>query len=199
MNVDDAGTLEKNGAKIEFGWSGNGDEKGWDAAAGFAPFRNFEAEIGLSRTRDDTESPSGTLHGRGLAFKWVPLQSSTGLSAGLKFEFNRERADSVTRSNSVTGLLTWGFTNTSLVHVNLGQERRRVGGDKEETLIWGVGLDWPLSHALRGTAESFGAEHSGPSHAVGLRYEVVAGVKLSGAMGRGNGTNFGNLGVAWEF
>ncbi len=199
MNVDDASTLEKGGAKIEFGWSGNKEIAGWDAAAGFAPFTNFEAEIGLSRLHDDTDSASGTLHGRGVALKWVPLQSSTGLSAGLKLELNRERAHSVTRTYSVIGLLTWGFANTSLVHVNLGQESARAEGGKEETLLWGVGLDWPLTKALRGTAETFGAEHSGPSHAVGLRYEVIAGLKLSGAVGRGHGTNFGNLGMAWEF
>src|SRR5690606_19894276 len=103
MTGDDASTLEKNGAKLEFGWSGDKDRDGWDAAAGFAPFNNFEAEIGLSREHDDTDSSSGTLHGRGLALKWVPLQSSAGLSAGLKFEFSRERANSVTRTQALTG------------------------------------------------------------------------------------------------
>ena len=49
------------------------------------------------------------------------------------------------------------------------------------------------------TAEVFGQEHAGPDKALGLRYEVAPGLKLSAAMGRGNERNFGRLGMAWEF
>ena len=38
-----------------------------------------------------------------------------------------------------------------------------------------------------------------PDKAIGLRYEVFDGFKLSAAVGRGNDRSFGNLGVAWEF
>jgi hypothetical protein len=32
-----------------------------------------------------------------------------------------------------------------------------------------------------------------------LRYELAEGLKVSGAIGRGNRRNIANIGVAWEF
>ena len=52
---------------------------------------------------------------------------------------------------------------------------------------------------LKLTTEVFGEEHSRPDKAIGLRYEIVAGLKLYGSVGRGNDRSFGNIGVAWEF
>jgi len=49
------------------------------------------------------------------------------------------------------------------------------------------------------TAEVFGEEGSGPDKALGLRYEVIEGFKISGAIGRGNERGFGQIGFAWEF
>lgn len=48
MNVDDASTLAKGGAKLEFGWSKDDSVRGFDAAAGYAPIDNLELEIGLA-------------------------------------------------------------------------------------------------------------------------------------------------------
>lgn len=65
--------------------------------------------------------------------------------------------------------------------------------------FWGVGLDVPLGGQLDFVVETFGAEHSGPDRQVGLRYTIAEGVKVSGAVGRGNDRNLANVGVAWEF
>ena len=73
------------------------------------------------------------------------------------------------------------------------------GRDDEDVNFWGVGLDLPLTEQLDFVVETFGAEHSGPDRQVGLRYTIAEGVKVSGAVGRGNDRNIANVGVAWEF
>lgn len=81
------------------------------------------------------------------------------------------------------------------MHVNLGREWAR----DEDLDFWGIGLDVPLGEQLDFVVETFGAEHSGPDRQVGLRYTIAEGVKISGAVGRGNDRNIANVGVAWEF
>ena len=71
--------------------------------------------------------------------------------------------------------------------------------DDEDLNFWGVGLDVPLTERLDFVVETFGAEHAGPDRQVGLRYTIADGVKISGAVGRGNDRNIANVGVAWEF
>jgi len=44
------------------------------------------------------------------------------------------------------------------------------------------------------TVETFDAEDSRPDKAVGLRYEILPGLKVSGAIGRGDGRSFGQAG-----
>ncbi len=200
LNVDDAGTLEKGGAKLEAGWSKDDKARGFEAAAGFAPIDKLELEVGLARTRDRAASPADTINGHGLTIKWVPLQVETGLSAGLKYEFGRDRLDGVsTRVHALNGLLSWRFEDGPAVHLNLGREITRERGEREGVNTWGVALDLPLTEQLDFVVETFGAEHSGPDRALGLRYEIADGLKLSGALGRGNGRNFANAGIAWEF
>lgn len=199
MYVDDASTLEQGGAELEFGWARDGETSCWEGAAGYAPIDNVELEISAGRARDGTVSPSLTLYGRGFAAKWVPLQSDTGLSAGLKYTFAREEGSDVARTHGLSGLLTWSFTGGQLVHVNLGREVIDESGESEDTKVWGVGLDWPVTATLRATAETFGAENSKPSQAIGLRYEIFPGFKASAAIGQNDGDEFGNAGVAWEF
>src|SRR5690606_121905 len=60
LNVDDAGTLDKGGAKLEAGWSKDDEARGFEAAAGFGPIDNVEMEIGFARTRDHASSPTDT-------------------------------------------------------------------------------------------------------------------------------------------
>lgn len=198
MAVDDAGTLERGGAKLEFGWSRDDAVRGYEGAAGFGPIDNVEVEVGFGRAKDRDADPDAKIHAVGAAIKWVPLQSETGLSAGLKYEYGRERVsgEDSTRVDALAGLATWAFEQGPRVHVNLGREWAR---DYEDVNFWGVGLDLPLTEQLDFVVETFGAEHSGPDRQVGLRYTIAEGVKVSGAVGRGNDRNIANVGVAWEF
>ena len=60
-------------------------------------------------------------------------------------------------------------------------------------------MDFPITEQLDFAVETFGEEHSGPDRQVGLRYTIAEGVKVSGAVGRGNDRTIANVGVAWEF
>ena len=205
MAVDDAGTLDRGGAKLEVGWSKDDRVRGWDAAAGFAPIDNLELEIALERARDHDTSPHTRLSGVGFAAKWVPLQAETGLSAGLKLEFGRARADDrvgnkeTARTRGLVGLGSWAFESGQIVHLNLGREWERVDGDSEGVNVWGLGFEQPLAETVQLTLEIFGAEHSRPDKQAGLRWEVADGLKLSVAAGRGNKRSFASAGIAWEF
>ncbi len=202
MVVDDAGTLERGGSKLEFGWSKDDKARGMDGAVGYGPIDNVEVEFGFGRVRDRGVSPTDTVKAIGAALKWVPLQSEMGLSAGLKLEYANEdskRAEDV-RLQALTGLLTWAFEAGPLLHVNLGHEWTDVdGGEDEDVGTWGIGLDVPLTARLSFTLETFGAEAVRPDRQVGLRYEIAEGLMVSGAIGRGNDRSVASLGVAWEF
>lgn len=195
MAVDDAGTLERGGAKLEYGWSRDDAVRGYEGAAGFGPIDNVEVEVGFGRAKDRDADPDAKVRAVGAAVKWVPLQSETGLSAGLKYEYGRERVsgEDSTRVDALAGLATWAFEQGPRVHANLGREWAR---DDEDVNFWGVGLDVPLTAQLDFVIETFGEEHSGPDRQVGLRYTIAEGVKISGAAGRGNDRNIANVGVA---
>lgn len=205
MNVDDAGTLDRGGAKVEFGWSKDDQVKGFEGAVGYGPIDNVEVELSLARMKDSDASPEQTFKGVGAAVKWVPLQQETGLSAGLKFEWGREKAtDDAGLDESADGkalivLVGWGLASGQTLHLNLSREWVKVEGETEAGNGWGVGTAYPLTEQLALTAEFFGAQHSAPDRAIGLRYEIQDGLKLSGAIGRGNDRSFANLGIAWEF
>lgn len=169
---------------------------------GYGPIDNLEVELTFGRIRDKAMSPTDTIDALGAGLKWVPLQSETGLSAGLKLDFAREWADhsADAKVTALKGLATWTFESGPRLHVNLGHEWVDFdGAGNEDASTWGVGLDVPLTKPLHLTAETFGAEGARPDRAVGLRYEIAEGLKLSGAVGRGNDRSFANLGVAWEF
>lgn len=205
MVVDDAGTLDKGGAKLEFGWSRDDHTRGLDAAGGYGPIENLEVELALAQARDREPDPSVRLHGVGVAMKWAPLQAETGLSAGVKLEHGRERAhirnapDETARANAVTGLATWSFAGGQAAHLNLGREWVRADGDTDAANTWGVGFEHPLTEAFTIAAEVFGVEETRPDRQIGVRYEILEGLKVSGAVGRGNDRSFANVGVAWEF
>ncbi|HQZ01247.1 MAG TPA: hypothetical protein PKW99_01235 [Thauera sp.] len=198
MAVDDAGTLERGGAKLEFGWSKDDSVRGLEGAVGFGPIDNVELELGFGRAKDRDPSPHVNVRGLGAAVKWVPLQAETGLSAGLKYEYGRERVsgDSAEHANALAGLATWAFPAGPRLHVNLGREWVRDGDNAN---FWGVAMDFPITEQLDFAVETFGEEHSGPDRQLGVRYEIADGLKLSAAAGRGNDRNIANVGVAWEF
>jgi hypothetical protein len=205
MMVDDAGTMDLHGAKVEFGWSRDDKARGWDAVAGFSPIEHLELEVGLERLRDRATAPATHLNGTGFAVKWVPLQQETGLSAGLKLEVGRVRINDhlapaeTERAHSLNGLLTWRTEAEQKLHLNLGREWVKLAGARENANTWGVGFEQPLRENLQLTLETYGAERSRPDKQVGLRWEIVDGLKLSVAAGRGNSRSFAQAGVAWEF
>lgn len=202
MTVDDAGTLARGDAKLELGWSKDDKTRGFEGAVGYGPIENVEVELAFGRSRDHAAEPTDTIRAVGAALKWVPLQSDNGLSAGLKVEYAHENAHQSTdaRIGAINGLLSWNFAIGPRLHVNLGHEWVEWVGDADEDVnTWGVGLDVPVSDKLSFIAETFGAEGSVPDRQIGLRYEIADGLKLSGAVGRGNDRTLANLGMAWEF
>lgn len=206
MNVDDAGTLDKGGLKVEGALSRDDKLRGGELVFGFAPIDDLEIGISVARATDRDPDPSTRLRGTGISFKWVPIQNDTGWSLGASFGYGHARVNErstpdkfTEREYAFSGLATYRFENEQVVHLNLGATRVKAQGDSESVGTWGVGYEYPLVENLKLTAEVFGEEHAGPDKAVGLRYEIAAGLKISGAVGRGNDRSFGQVGFSWEF
>lgn len=205
MAVDDAGTLERGGYKLEAGWSKDDRERGLEVAAGWGPVENVEVELAFGQARDRGTDPSTRLNGIGFAAKWVPLQAETGLSAGLKLELGRTRIDErvdgthTERTQALLGLASWRFESGHILHFNAGREWSRYRGEREHANVWGLGFEQPVGETVQITLEVFGAEGARPDRQIGVRWEVAEGLKLSAAVGRGNERSFANAGVAWEF
>lgn len=206
MNVDDAGTLDKGGMKIEGVLSKDDKTRGGELLFGFSVIENLEMEIGVARATDHATDPDSRARGIGFGAKWVPYQNDTGWSLGARFDYGRTRINDretpqkfTERSYSASALASYRLENGQVLHINLGAARTKALGDSETLGTWGVGYEFPLTDSLRLTVETFGEEHSGPDKALGLRYEIVDGLKVSGAVGRGNDRSFGQVGFAWEF
>jgi hypothetical protein len=206
MNVDDAGTLDRGGMKVEGAWRKDDKTRGTEFVFGFSPLENLEVGIGVARDSDHANNPATRFNAVGVGFKWVPIQSDTGWSFGATLDFGRTRVtDYVTpdrfteQETAINGLATWRTEPGNTVHLNLGAKRVKAQGQSDTLGTWGAGYEHPLIENLKLTAEIFGEEHSRPDKAVGLRYEIVEGLKVSGAVGRGNGRSFGQVGFAWEF
>lgn len=206
MQVDDAGTLGAGGLKIEGALARDHKTRGGEAVFGFAPLEHLEIGLAVSRANDREPDPSTRMTGRGIGFKWVPLQNETGWSLGVKLDLGRTRindranAEKYTeREYALTGLASHRFADGQVAHFNLGSKRIEAQGESDRVGTWGLGYEFPLAEKLKLTAEIFGEEHARPDKALGLRYEVFEGFKLSGAIGRGNDRSFGQVGFAWEF
>lgn len=206
MNVDDAGTLDKGGMKVEGVWSKDDRTRGGELVFGFSPIDDLELEVGAGRAHDSSARPATRFDGFGVGAKWVPYQNEKGWSLGARVDFgltrikDRETPDRFSeRSYALTGLASYRFENEQVLHLNLGTERIRAKGESDTAGTWGIGYEFPLMEGLQLTVETFGAEDARPDRAVGLRYEVLPGVKVSGAIGRGNDRSFGQAGFAWEF
>jgi hypothetical protein len=206
MNVDDAGTLDKGGLKVEGALSRDDKERGGELVFGFAPIEDLEVGISAARATDRDPDPSTKLRGTGISFKWVPFQNDTGWSLGASFGYGHARVNERSASAKFTekeyafsGLATYRFENEQVAHLNLGATRVKAQGDSDTVGTWGVGYEYPIVANLKLTAEVFGEEHAGPDKAVGLRYEIAEGLKISGAVGRGNDRSFGQVGFSWEF
>lgn len=201
MAVDDAGTLDPGGAKVEFGWRKDGPARGADIGAGFSPIESLELGATFTWARDRSESPEAIGRGVDVQVKWVPVRNATGLSAGLEGIVSRgwlhDGPDA--REAKLLGLCTWAFAEGPLLHVNGGYRWTKAGDERTHGALWGVGLDVPVVEDLHVTLETYGARRERPDNAVGLRWQVAHGWKLSAAFGRGNDRRFANAGVAVEF
>ena len=206
MNVDDAGTLDKGGMKVEGVLGKDDKERSGEMLFGFSFIENLEMEVGVARATDHGTNPDSRARGIGFGAKWVPYQNETGWSLGARFDYGRTRINDretpeklTERSYSASALASYRLENGQVLHINLGAARTKAQGDSETLGTWGIGYEFPLIDSLQLTVETFGEEHSGPDKAVGLRYEVFDGFKVSGAVGRGNDRSFGQVGLAWEF
>lgn len=206
MNTDDAGTLAKGGMKLEGVWSADDETRGGEIVFGFSPLEKLELEVAASRANDGSANPDTKLRGVGFGAKWVPYQNDKGWSFGGRFDYGRTRVTDDEAAEkfheheyALTGLASYRLENGQVLHLNLGGLRTRAQGESDTVATWSVGYEFPLMDKLQLTVETFGQEHSSPDKAVGLRYEIADGLKISAAFGRGGERNFGQAGVAWEF
>lgn len=208
MATDDAGTLDRGGLKIE-GVLGRDDKaRGAELGFGYGVIENVELGLAFARETDRADDPSTKLRATGISLKWVPIQNDTGWSLGASFGYDRTRAHirsatppdpehGTEKAYSIAGLATYRFQSGQVVHMNLGASK--VKGAGESTGTWGLGYELPLMERLQLTVEAYGEEHARPDKSIGLRYEILDGLKIYGSAGRGNARSFGQLGVAWEF
>jgi hypothetical protein len=209
MATDDAGTLDQGGMKIEAVLSRDDKARGSELVFGFGPIETVEVGLAFARATDRADNPSTKLRGTSIGIKWVPIQNKGdegGWSLGASFGYGstrvNERAtpDKFTEKEfSLTGLASYRLENGQVLHMNLGAVRVKAQGERDTVGTWGVGYEFPLAESLQLTVEAFGEEHAGPDKAIGLRYEVFDGFKISAAVGRGNDRSFGQVGLAWEF
>lgn len=206
MATDDAGTLDKGGMKVETVFAKDDQAKGVEALFGFSVIENLEMEIGVAYDKDDASDPATKARGFGFGAKWVPFQNDTGWSLGARFDYGHGRVDDgeadeqfTEREYAFTGLASWRHASGHVIHINLGVIESKAQGERDSAGIWGLGYELPLAEHMQLTAEIYGAEQTRPDKALGLRYEIFDGFKVSGAVGRGNDRNFGQIGAAWEF
>ena len=201
MNVDDAGTVGLGGIEVQFGAFRDDRHRGFDGSVGYGITDTLQLELGFGHGKDRDPSPDEDRTGVAVAAKWVPLTAESGLSAGMSFELAREKAedganvDDTAEIMAVTLLASWLFDAGLNAHLNLGRTWVEVDGDTEAENGWGLGADYGLTERLAITAEVFGSQHGAPDKAIGLRYVIKEGVKISGAIGRGNDRSFANFGV----
>lgn len=206
MHTDDAGTLAHGKLKLEATLGRDAKIRGTELVFGMGLQPDLEMEVSLAHARDKGQSPATTLQGRGWGVKWVPIQNDAGWSLGARFDLGHTRVrDDATlahfseRAFTITGLATYRFANDQALHINAGHHTVRVQGVRHRAATWAVGHELPLTTKLRLTSEIHGEQKLRPEKALGLRYEITDGLKVSAAVGRGNGRNFSQVGMAWEF
>lgn len=152
MHVDDAGTLDKGGMKIEGAVSRDHKERGGELLFGFAPVEDVEIGIGLARATDRADDPSTRLRGTGISIKWVPLKSDAGWSLGASLAYGRTRVEEratpvrfTEKEIAFSGLATYRFASAQVVHLNLGAVRVKAQGESDTLGTWGIGFEQPLA------------------------------------------------------
>lgn len=206
MNTDDAGTLDKGGMKIEAVLSRDDKARGREIGFGYGLIDNVEVGLAFSRETDRSDDPSTKFRGTGLSIKWVPIQNDMGWSIGASFGIGNTRIDEratpdryTSKEYALTGLATYRLENGQVLHLNLGTTRTKEHGASDNVGNWSIGYEFPLMENLQLTLDAFADDNTKTDTQLGLRYEIQDGLKVYGAVGRGNDRSFGKLGLAWEF
>ncbi|MGC8854950.1 MAG: hypothetical protein ACP5OY_08585 [Halothiobacillaceae bacterium] len=154
--------------------------------------------MNAERARDREHDPAHTLRGWGLSAKWVPIQPETGWALGLRLDGEGMRTQALGEVEVERGyaLATYRWADGSVALLNVGEARRKDADERDGATTWGLGYEHPLLPQLKLTTEVFGEDRGGTDKAVGLRYQVFEGLKLSAAIGRGSGRGFGQAGFA---
>jgi hypothetical protein len=207
MNTDDAGTLDQGGMKLEATWSRDDGQRGGELLFGFGPLKNLEMEVSAAAAEDTTDGADSRLRVTGFGAKWVPYQNDTGWSLGARLDAGRTRtkdkiADQRTHDNeyALTALATYRLTNGQILHLNAGGKKTDGDAGNDSVGTWSIGYEIPLFNQVQLTLETYGEEHSQPTRSIGLRYTIMEGLKVSGAIGDGNNDkHLAQVGIAWEF
>jgi hypothetical protein len=206
MNTDDAGTLDVGGMKVEAVLGRDDKARSAELGFGYGLIENVELGLSFARETDRADDPSTKLRGTGFGIKWIPIQNDTGWSLGASFGYGNTRVNErstpdrfTEKEFSLAGLASYRFESGQVLHMNLGSTRIKAQGSSDSVGNWGIGYEFPLMEKLQLTVEAYGEKHTGPDKAIGLRYEILDGLKVYGSAGRGNDRSFGNLGLAWEF
>lgn len=206
MHTDDAGALEPGTYKVESVLRRDHRARGADLALGVGAAPGLELGVSLSRDRDTAATPATTSRGQGLSVKWVPLRDEAGWSLGARLDLGHARVrDGATdtryseRGDALTALATYRLARGQVLHLNAGHRSAKAQGVRQRAMTWAAGYELPLAEKLQLTTEIYGEEHARPDKALGVRYAIADGLKISAAAGRGNGRTFAQAGVAWEF
>ena len=172
---------------------------------GVSPSRP-STRAGRKRSPPSAADPATKARSVGFGVKWVPYQNDTGWSLGARFDYGRTRTDHreagekfTEREYALTSLASYRLECGQVLHINLGTVKLTAEGESDTVGTWGIGYEFPIVDKLQLTTEIFGEEHARPDKAIGLRYQVFDGFKVSAAVGRGNDRSFGQVGAAWEF
>ena len=205
MTTDDAGTLDRGAFKVEGTLHRDNRARGADLALGAGVAEGLELGVALSRDKDRQTRNAVELQGQGLTVKWVPLQADVGWSLGARLDLNypRTHTDAApqpvsTRERALLALATYRQDRWAL-HFNAGQRSAKSQGVRETAATWAAGAEAPLTDVLQLTAEIHGEQRARPDKALGVRYTLAEGLKLSASAGWGSGRTFAQAGVAWEF
>lgn len=204
MSVDDAGTMDAGGKKVEAGWSKAGDVRAWEVAGGFSPAEHWEIGVAWDREKDHQSRERD--RGGSLSVKWVPVQTDAGWSVGALFDLGHRQWRSPAtdekdtyQTMSALGLATYR-ANAHVLHLNAGVARDTQSD--ENTALWGLGYEYELSDTVALLAQYYGEEGSSPTRGVGVRWTVAEGMKVGVMVDRTTGRDRETavaLSWAWEF
>jgi hypothetical protein len=195
MVTDDAGTLDKDGKKIEAGFAKTGPERAYSLGAGYSPVDTLELGASFQHARDKTIP--ATANGTGLVAKWIPYKNGI-FSAGLKLDWLRVKVKGgdAGRETTLTALASARFESGYVVHANAGRTSISGGGHSNN---WALGLEVPVAEKVQITGDLYGSTDSDTGKQIGVRWELQKGFKLSAALGRANALNTVFTGFSWEF